>query len=127
MASKSLIINAVGNVGSNVGKKYQKSFTNVNPDVSNEVAGEFARRANALTTNVFGNAQVVKKMDVTEEEQSGPVTLTVDNSNLKSSDPAMYTSTYSTIEGGVRIIVYQNAASVTEGDPVELGYVDVTY
>ena len=107
MASKSLIINAVGNVGSNVGKKYQKSFTNVNPDVSNEVAGEFARRANALTTNVFGNAQVVKKMDVTEEDS---VTLTVDDSNFTGG-----TCTPATIEGGIRL-------TFGEGN-----YIDVTY
>ena len=107
MASKSLIINAVGNVGTNTGKKYQKSVTNVNPAVSNEVAGEFARRANALTTNVFGNAQVVKRMDVSEEEQFA---LTVDDTHFTGG-----TCTPSTIEGGVRL-------TFGEGN-----YIDVTY
>ena len=109
MASKSLIINAVGNVGENVGKKYQKSVTFINPAASNEVAGEFARRANALTTNVFGNAQVVKKMDVNEEDTVA-VTLTVDDSNFTGG-----TCTPATIEGGLRL-------TFGEGN-----YIDVTY
>ena len=132
MASKSLIINAVGNVGENVGKKYQKSVTFINPAASNEVAGEFARRANALTTNVFNNAQVVKRMDVTEEEQSGPVTLTVGEYQEQHTWSEYLNSchmgvTSATIEGGIRITLTQVSDSITEGDDVTLGTFDVTY
>lgn len=107
---KSLIINAVGNAGTNVGKKYQKSVTNVNPAVSNAVAGTFATMANALTTNVYGNAQIVKKMPVSEEDTAA-VTLEVDSTNYTGSAAA----SSATIEGGVRITL--------DGE----GYIDVTY
>ena len=84
MASKSLIINST----SQGGKKLQKTMTFINPDCSNEDAGTFAQMANALTTNTYGSAAIVKKMDVTEEDSggSGSGTLTVthmlDNDNL---------------------------------------------
>ena len=122
MASKSLIINAVGNVGSNVGKKYQKSVTFINPAASNEVAGEFARRANALTTNVFNNAQVVKKMDVNEEDT---VTLTVDDSRIKEM-VTVFEHTVSTIEGGIRI-AFNAEDGNGHGMTPENTYIDVTY
>ena len=92
---KSMIINSMG-TGSNVGKKYQKSVTNVNPNVSNEIAGEFAKKMNALTTNTYGNTQVVKKMDVTEEDT---VTLKVDDSNKGTLPPMIVVN----IENGVRL------------------------
>ena len=124
MASKSLIINAVGNVGTNTGKKYQKSVTNVNPAVSNEVAGEFARRANALTTNVFGNAQVVKKMDVTEEDSGGGSTgeLTITDVDVSPNSPpdGLRYENYETIEGGVRLLF-------SGSDPMDSWWLDVYY
>ena len=123
MASKSLIINAVGNVGENVGKKYQKSVTFINPAASNEVAGEFARRANALTTNVFNNAQVVKKMDVNEEDT---VTLTVDDSRIKNRLRTVEEYTVSTIEGGIRI-AFNAEDGNGHGMTPENTYIDVTY
>lgn len=106
---KSLIINSVGNVGTNTGKKYQKAIAKVNPDVSNEKAGTFATMANALTTNVYGNAQIVKKMDVSEEDTAA-VTLNVDDSNYTGGD-----CTSATIEGGIRLTFGENS------------YIDVTY
>ena len=105
---KSLIINAVGNTGTaNAGKKYQKSITNVNPAVSNEVAGEFATRANSLTTNVLSDSQVVKKMSTAEEDV---VALTVDNASYTGDE---FTS--STIAGGIRLTFGEN------------NYIDVKY
>lgn len=103
---KSLIIDSA----STTGKKLQKSVTNVNPAVSNEVAGTFATMANALTTNVYNKATIVKKMDVTEAEQA--VSLTVSSAGL--TNPALLAGT-STIEGGVRITLENE------------GYIDVTY
>lgn len=102
---KSLIIDSA----STTGKKLQKSVTNVNPAVSNEVAGTFATMANALTTNVYNKATIVKKMDVTEAEQA--VSLTADTTNYTGSA----TASSSTISGGVRIAL--------DGE----GYIDVTY
>lgn len=64
---KSLIIDSV----SRDGKKLQKTMTFVNPNASNEVAGTFAQMANALTTNTYSKASIVKRMDVTETEQGG--------------------------------------------------------
>jgi len=105
---KSLIINSVGNGGYNAGKKYQRAIANVNPDVSNEKAGTFATMANALTTNIYADAQIVKKMSVLEEESTA--TLTVGSDNYTGGD-----CTSATIDGGVRL---------TFGDK---GYIDVTY
>lgn len=104
---KSLIINAVGNESTNAGKKYQKSITNVNPNVSNEIAGEFARRANALTTNVYGNALVIKKMDASEEET---ISLNADTAHYTGGE-----CTPATISGGLRLTFGEN------------NYIDVTY
>lgn len=106
---KSLIINAVGNESTNTGKKYQKSVTNVNPEISNEIAGEFARRANALTTNVYSGASVVKKMDVAEED-TGAVALTADTAHYTGGE-----CTSATIDGGIRLTFGEN------------NYIDVTY
>lgn len=104
---KSLIIDSA----STTGKKLQKSVTNVNPAVSNEVAGTFATMANALTTNVYNKATIVKKMDVTEADTSGTVTLTVDDGRYTGS--AELSS--ATIPGGIRIALENE------------GYIDVTY
>lgn len=84
MATKSMIIESVGNAGANVGKKYQKTMTFINPNVSNEVAGTFAQMANALTTNVYKGASIVKKMSVSEEDAAGkPIpTLTIDENKV---------------------------------------------
>ena len=110
MATKSLIINST----SQTGKKLQKSITNVNPNVSNEDAGTFAQMANALTTNVYQSAGIVKKMDVTEEDSGGGSTPTVtllvaevNNSELM----------YSTIEGGVRVY----------DDSRQMSWLNITY
>ena len=119
---KSMIINSMG-TGSNVGKKYQKSVTNVNPNVSNEIAGEFAKKMNALTTNTYGNTQVVKKMDVTEEDT---VTLKVDDSRIKNSLCTVAEYTISTIEGGVRIAFTGEDFDGHVLSP-ETSYFDVTY
>ena len=62
----SLTINATRN-----GKKVSKSLGYVNPDVANSLVGGFAQMVNALTTDTFVNAEVVKKMDTTEEDSSG--------------------------------------------------------
>lgn len=106
---KSLIINSVGNVGTNTGKKYQKAIAKVNPDVSNEKAGTFATMANALTTNVYGNAQIVKKMDVSEEDTVKP---SVDLNNYTGSSFPLLSYPN---EGTTRIAFGND------------GYIDVTY
>ena len=62
---KSLTINATRD-----GKKVAKSFGFVNPNVANSLVGGFAQMVNNLTTDTFVNAQVVKVMDTTEEEQA---------------------------------------------------------
>lgn len=77
---KSLIIDSV----SRDGKKLQKTMTFVNPNASNEVAGTFAQMANALTTNTYSKASIVKRMDVTETEQGGGSSLL--NPNLRVED-----------------------------------------
>ena len=63
----SLTINAT-----RAGKKVAKSFGYVNPDVANSLVGGFAQMVNALSNDTFVNAEVVKKMDTTEEEQTTP-------------------------------------------------------
>lgn len=62
---KSLTINATRN-----GKKVAKSFGFVNPDVANSLVGGFAQMVNALSNDTFVNAEVVKKMDTSEEDTS---------------------------------------------------------
>ena len=62
---KNLNINAVRN-----GKKVSKSIGFVNPDVANSLVGGFAQMLNALTNDTFVNAEVVKKMDTSEEDTS---------------------------------------------------------
>lgn len=64
---KSLTINATRD-----GKKVAKSFGFVNPDVANSLVGGFAQMVNALSNDTFVNAEVVKRMDTTEEEQTTP-------------------------------------------------------
>ena len=83
---KSLNINATRN-----GKKVSKSLGYVNPDVANSLVGGFAQMVNALSNDTFVNAEVVKKMDTTEEDtgggstpapagkQEGIITLTTDD------------------------------------------------
>ena len=61
---KSLTINAT-----RAGKKVSKNIGYVNPDVANSLVGGFAQMVNALTTDTFVNAEVVKKMDTNEQEQ----------------------------------------------------------
>lgn len=63
---KSLNINAIRG-----GKKVSKNIGYVNPDAPNSLVGGFAQMVNALTNDTFVNAEVVKRMDTTEEEQSG--------------------------------------------------------
>ena len=62
----SLTINAT-----RAGKKVAKSFGYVNPDVANSLVGGFAQMVNALSNDTFVNAEVVKKMDTTEEDSGG--------------------------------------------------------
>lgn len=61
---KSLTINAIRN-----GKKVSKSLGYINPDAANSIVGGFAQMVNALSNDTFVNAEVVKKMDTSEEEQ----------------------------------------------------------
>ena len=66
MSKKSLTINATRN-----GKKVSKSLGFINPDVANSLVGGFAQMVNALSNDTFVNAEVVKKMDTTEEDTGG--------------------------------------------------------
>ena len=116
MATKSLIINSTAQNG----KKLQKSITNVNPACSNEDAGTFAQKLNALTTNTYQSAGIVKKMDVTEEDQGGGATPTVKLYVNKSGWQGNLSPNVQVIENGVRISVIDDADD-------NLGYVDVTY
>ena len=116
---KSLIINSVAQSGA---KKYQKAITYINPDVSNEKAGTFAQMANALTTNVLGETQIVKKMSTSEEDS---VTLTVDDSRIKEM-VTVFEHTVSTIEGGIRI-AFNAEDGNGHGMTPENTYIDVTY
>ena len=114
MATKSLIINST----STAGKKLQKTMTNINPNCSNEDAGTFAQMTNALTTNTYGSAAVVKKMDVTEEDSGGGSTPTVTlNVTEHISDDIPLDFTYETIEGGIRVRNIYNTET----------YINVTY
>lgn len=63
---KSLTINATRN-----GKKVSKSLGFINPDVANSIVGGFAQMVNSLSNDTFVNAEVVKKMDTTEEDTGG--------------------------------------------------------
>ena len=112
MATKSLIINST----STAGKKLQKTMTNINPNCSNEDAGTFAQMTNALTTNTYGSAAVVKKMDVTEEDSGGGSTPTVTLNVTEHYADNGARINYETIEGGVRVF-----------DENLLSYIDVTY
>ena len=69
MSKKSLTINATRN-----GKKVSKSLGFINPDVANSLVGGFAQMVNALSNDTFVNAEVVKKMDTTEEDTGGGTT-----------------------------------------------------
>ena len=62
----SLTINAT-----RAGKKVAKSLGFVNPDAANSIVGGFAQMVNALSNDTFVNAEVVKKMDTTEEDSGG--------------------------------------------------------
>lgn len=48
------------------GKKYQKTYSNVNPAASNEALEAFATMASALSTNQYQGAYIVTKREVTE-------------------------------------------------------------
>ena len=120
MASKSLIINST----SQGGKKLQKTMTFINPDCSNEDAGTFAQMANALTTNTYGSAAIVKKMDVTEEDSGGGSTgeLTITDADVSPNSPpdGLLYENYETIEGGVCLLF-------SGSDPMDSWWLNVYY
>lgn len=63
----SLIINSTDTTG----KKLQKSITNLNPNITNATAKEFAQKLNALTTNTYNGAIRINKIDVDEDDAGG--------------------------------------------------------
>lgn len=68
----SLIINSTDTTG----KKLQKSITNLNPNITNATAKEFAQKLNALTTNTYNGATRINKIDVDEDDEGGGLTPT---------------------------------------------------
>ena len=111
----SLTINAT-----RAGKKVAKSFGYVNPDVANSLVGGFAQMVNALSNDTFVNAEVVKKMDTTEEDTGGgsaPATgktiptlsiSTYPEINLTSQDGVNYSYQYDAAYGDVTFTVEYN-------------------
>lgn len=133
MSTKSLIINST----STGGKKLQKSMTFINPNVANSIVGAFATMANALTTNTYNGATIVKKMDVSEADSSASGTPTVtlkdfDNLSASHEGNTLIVGGTETIEGGIRIYVIEQNSEYDSEDPESwelenCGYIDVTY
>ena len=115
------------------GKVINKAITFVNGEAKNEDLAQMGTMMNALTSNTYVETNRVDKSNCdTEDQPSAPVTLTVgqyqSQNGWNSGNPDGYISTQSaTIEGGVRITIIQEPQSIAEGDPLTLGYVDVTY
>lgn len=53
------------------GKAKQQTIPNINPDVANSIAGAFAEKCVAMSTESYSSANVVRKSDVTEEYSGG--------------------------------------------------------
>ena len=136
MSTKSLIIDSL----STTGKKLQKSMTFINPEVANSIVGGFATMANALTTNTYQKATIVKKMDVSEADSSasGTPTVTLDFDVIEGFSTSHEGNDFNvdrteTIEGGIRIYIRERNSDYDSADPdrnwtdVDCGYIDVTY
>lgn len=53
------------------GKVKQQTIRNINPDIANSVAGAFAEKCVAMSTENYSSANVVRKSDVTETVSGG--------------------------------------------------------
>ena len=94
------------------GKTLSKSITDINPDVSNEVAKTFTQKLNALTTNTLNGINRIDKTEIDPNVVYSPV-------EAYWSDDSSQIPTGVTING---FTVNINNASITETIVISIGF-----